>query len=153
MRKAISSPFTFFFKFVSPALWISIGLIALFNAVREPNLSTEKRISIMLFLVVWTGVPTLINYWNNFPLKRVYLSESALYVSNYRQEIRVPISSIHEVHSSGSWFTSWRWPSYRVIITLKEPSEFGNRILLIPGFYYKDVVREVEEAVHAQRRN
>ena len=151
VKKTISSPFTFFFKFVFPALWVAIGLFVLFRSVLDPN--TKDLFLVILFLIVWTGVPTLINYWNNFPLKRVHLDDSLLYVSNYVEEITIPLSSIDDVQASAyPWMGWWRWPPYRIVITLKNPSEFGEKILIIPGFYYKDVVNELRNAMDAQSR-
>jgi hypothetical protein len=133
MRKSISSPFTFFFKAVCPSLWIAIGLYAFLAVLLDPN--TKDRFVILLLLVVWTGVPTLINYWNNFRLKKAYLSDEFLYVSNYITEVKLSLTNIENVQANAyPWMGWWRWPSYRVIITLRQSTKFGKRIMIIPGF-------------------
>jgi hypothetical protein len=151
MRRALSSPFTFFFKFVFPALWLAVGSFALIRAVADSD--TKHVFLVVLFIIVWTGVPTLINYWNNFPLKKAYLGDGVLRISNYITEIKIPLSNIDDVRASAyPWMGWWRWPPYRVVITLKSPTEFGDRILIIPGYFYKDVVDELWSAIAAETR-
>jgi hypothetical protein len=150
MKKRISSPFTFFFKIVTPSLWAGLGIFALCRALFEPY--TGQLFATVLFLIVWTAAPLLTNYWNNLPLKKVSIDNESLYVSNYIKEIRIPLSSVDDVKASAyPWLGWWRWPPYRVVIMLEDYSEFGNKILIIPGFYYKDVVHELRNALAANR--
>src|SRR4030095_3388608 len=146
MKKRISSPFTFFFKVVTPCVWTGIGLFMLSRVFVEPY--NRETIAIILFIILWTGVPFLINYRNNFPLKRVSLGSEFLFVSNYIKEIRIPLSKVDYVEASSGW---WGWPSHRVVIMLEDLSEFGDKILIIPGFYHKDVVQELLTALAANR--
>ena len=150
MRKRISSPFTFFFKVINPILWAGIGLFALSRAVLEPY--PGELLAMVLFLMAWTGVALLINYWFSLPLKKVSIDNESLFVSNYIKEITIPLSRVGDVKASAyPWLGWWRWPPYRVVIVLKDSSEFGNKILIIPGFYYKDVVQELRNALAAKR--
>jgi hypothetical protein len=150
MRKTISSPFTFFFKVVTPSLWIAIGLCVALATLLNAN--TKNVFATMLLIVIWTGVSTLIDYRHNFPLKRARLSDDSLYVSNYVREVKISLTNIDDVKASAyPWMGWWRWPPYRVIITLKQSTEFGKRIMIIPGFYYKDVVDEIRDAIKTQR--
>ncbi|HWO01221.1 MAG TPA: hypothetical protein VNS63_18320 [Blastocatellia bacterium] len=152
VRRTISSPFTFFFKVVTPSLWIAFGLCVTLSALLDP--STKNVFAIIALFVMWTGVTTLINYRNNFPLKRARLGDGVLVVSNYVREVRVSITNIDNLEASGcTWRAGWwRWPPCRVIITLKQSTEFGKTIMIIPGSYYKDVVDEIRAAIETQRR-
>jgi hypothetical protein len=150
MRKTISSPFTFFFKFVFPSLWIATGLYVILRALLEPN--AKNVFATVLLFAIWAGVSILIDYRNNFPLKRACLRDGFLFVSNYVREVKISLMNIDDVRASAHpWMGWWRWPPYRVIITLKQSTEFGTRIMIIPGFYYKDVVDEIRDAIKTQR--
>jgi hypothetical protein len=80
------------------------------------------------------------------------LRDVVLVVSNYVREVKISLMNIDDVRASAyPWMGWWRWPPYRVIITLKQSTEFGKRIMIIPGFYYKDVVDEIRDAIKTQR--
>lgn len=147
MRTPLSSPFTLFFKVILPCAWLGLGVFALTRAFLEP--SELEFIGPVLLLCVWLGVSIVVFYWNNFPVKRVFLDDQFLQVSNYIKQISIPLELIESVRASGggSW---WGLPPYRVIVTLKATSEFGNEIKFIPGSYYKDVVRLLEEKLKAR---
>jgi hypothetical protein len=149
MKKSISSPFTFFFKFILPSLPVAAGVFALIAGI---IIAPIKDIFVgILFVLVWIGIPTVINCYNNLPLKKVYLDDGFLYVSNYVKQIRIPLSEIDDVKATGNpWAGSWRIPLYRIVIRLKHQTEFGEKILLIPDFYYKEVVCEIMSAKNSQ---
>lgn len=78
-----------------------------------------------IFLAGWTFATALISR-QVFPLKRVRLAPGTLLVSNYRREISIPLSDIESVTQSF-------WQKHRpVTITLRQPSEFGDRIMFVP---------------------
>ena len=141
MRTRLSSPFTFFFKVIFPFLWLGLGLIGVINTFREfRGIELIELIKVLILPGIWLGVSFGVFYWNDFPVKRVYLDDQVLHVSNYIRQTSIPLALIHTVNATGggSW---WRWPPYRVIITFKSTSDFGNEIKFIPGFDYKEVVQ------------
>jgi hypothetical protein len=148
MKTTLSSPFTLFFKIVFPCAWLGLGLVALINAFVE--LRGIGLIRPLFLVCVWVGISFAIFYWNNFPVKRVYLDDRFLHVSNYIKQVSIPLAFIDNVKATGggSW---WRWPPYRVVVTLKSTSEFGNEIKFVPGPYYKEVVRLLEQKLRASQ--
>ena len=68
-----------------------------------------------------------------------------LRISNYVKEIKIPLFEVKSIGKSGGndW---WRWPPVRVVVLLKEPSEFGDKIMFIPGYLASDVVADLESA-------
>ena len=60
--------------------------------------------------------------------KKVSVDDQVLYVSNYRKEIKIPVSDIADV-------TEIKWIRTRpVTIHLKTDSEFGRKIVFTPKF-------------------
>ncbi|MET0463901.1 MAG: hypothetical protein ABW007_12140 [Chitinophagaceae bacterium] len=85
-------------------------------------------------------------------LKKVYLAEDTLYVSNYLRQIRIPLSEVASVEVSS---IGGKQPM-TVAIRLRRPTEFGRRIVFIPrafGCLAQDVAAEVRAAVEAQHNN
>lgn len=64
-------------------------------------------------------------------LKKVYLAEDKLIISNYLKKIEVPVSAIAEV-SENYFFNKMIW------IHLKGPTPFGSTIKFMPIIYLKD---------------
>jgi hypothetical protein len=142
--KRLSSPFTFFNKFIVPAIIIGVGLYVLLMSLFTlafSNSENPETLRLILFSCLWLAASFLLLYHINFRLKRVSLNEGCLLVSNYAREIKIPLLNIETVKgiSHGYWTS--------VTVRLKEASEFGVKIMFIPGFYYKDVVAELENAV------
>ena len=81
-------------------------------------------------------------------LKVVRMDDEALYVSNYRKEIRVPFS---EVESVGGWFTK-----RLVTIHFRMETEFGRKVSFMPELRWFDldvfgphpIIAELEDAIH-----
>jgi hypothetical protein len=140
MRKVISSPFTFFLKFLLPAGWLAIGLSGLFVRLVQRQFDGS-----LLFICLWLGVSLLVFWRGMFPLKKVALGDDSLHVSNFLREIEIPFSEVQGVKAIGfGWF---HWPMPSIIVSLKVSSEFGERIKFMPGLYFKDVVAELNMAV------
>ena len=70
------------------------------------------------------------------PLKRVYLESGALRVSNYVREVVIPLAAVE--HVSQPDLSSHR----RITITLRVPSEFGDRIVFMPRFFFASQAAE-----------
>jgi hypothetical protein len=148
--RTISSAQTFLMKFVFPTFWISIfgfGTLTLFlGGFRGPNNSPPPDGMKWSFLAGWI-LGTLFIYWACARLKKVRIDDSAIYVSNYLKEIRVPFDAIAEV-------TENRWINiHPVTIRLRSASEFGDRVTFMPKmriFNWRShpVVTELRELAH-----
>ena len=67
-------------------------------------------------------------YFTVMHYKDVSVDDEFLYVSNYRKEIKIPVSNIENV-------TEIKWIRTRPItIHLKNDSEFGRKIVFMPKF-------------------
>lgn len=152
--KDLSSLQTFVMKFVFPVIWISgfgAGVLALWsgamggrNGMPPP---TEMK---WVFLFGWIAGIAMIG-WMCAPLKRVRLDGMILHVSNYLQEIAVPVSAIERV-------TENRWINIRpVTVHLNRATPFGDSIVFMPkvrvfGFWSAHpVVAELEQLVATAR--
>ena len=80
------------------------------------------------FLILWV-LGTAFILWLSMPLKRVFIEDGALSVSNYLSQIRIPLSDILKVRVN-------RWVNIGgkspITIELRTPSTFGSRIVFIP---------------------
>ena len=116
-ERILSSAWTFWMKYVFPAVWISgFGLATILTA--DP----QNKI---VFLVVWIAGTTSI-LWAYAGLKRVRMDERQLYVSNYFREICVPFSAITDVKQN-------RWINSRPItIYLRDATQFGDKVTFMP---------------------
>ena len=119
---ALSSRLTFITKTIFPACWIvGFGAItAFFWASRGLPAKTG-----WLFLAAWTA-GALSFWWWCVPLKRVRVGDGALYVSNFRKEIVVPLTFIESV-------TENRWINvHPVTVHFRGDTEFGRKISFMP---------------------
>jgi hypothetical protein len=134
---------------VTPQLFLGPGLFLLvYGAIRGAPAAEY------IFALVWTAVPTTINWYNNFPLKRVRLDpdRNMVWVSNFMREVAIPLGHIHDVRGTGGEdympkMGSWRWPARRVTFAVRPPSSFGSRIIFIPGYEMRDVVADLQSAI------
>lgn len=85
-------------------------------------------------------------YFTVMRYKKVSVDDSFLYVSNYRKEIKIPLSGIGDV-------TEIKWVRTRpVTIHLKTDSEFGRKIVFTPKmngfriFADNPIVAELKES-------
>jgi hypothetical protein len=135
MQRTISSSLTFFSKFIGPAIFfliLALWLPQLFisGAFRRDNSgSPAPPHSILFFLFVLFLAGTL-SYWFGIRLKKVSMTDDALYISNYRKEIRVPFGDIAAV--SENRFIS----GHPVWIEFRHTTDFGNRILFMPKWIW-----------------
>jgi hypothetical protein len=106
-ERTLSSAWTFWTKFLFPAIWIlAFGYGTFLWSGGPPQTS-------FVFLVVWI-------------VKRVRMDERQLYVSNYIQEIQIPFSAITEVKQN-------RWINSRPItIYFRDATQFGDKVTFMP---------------------
>ena len=133
-ERTLSSGLTVVYKFVLPIFWISLGLCPLVLIVVDGHIA--MNFGVVFALCVWLALHIAIDYWNNFPLKKVSFDGDFLCVSNYLKEVKIPISNIDHVKETRG--TYWRIPRRRVIVTLKHPSEFGRTIKFVPSGSIRD---------------
>jgi hypothetical protein len=128
-RRTLSSALTFLMKFVFPIVWISgfgLGTLALwagaFNDSAGNGAPPEMK---WAFLAAWTAGTAFI-LWGCAGLKKVRMDQDSLYISNFRKEIVVPLSSIGSV-------TENRWINiHPITIHFRAPTEFGNKVTFMP---------------------
>jgi hypothetical protein len=135
----LSSAQTFLTKTVFPILWTSGFAVGSWQLFSSPNPGAGIFWS---FGVLWS----LFIWWSCVPLKRVRMDDRALYISNYRREIAVPLREVAEV--TGVWWNRDR----QVTIRLHSETEFGSKIVFMPKQRWlawgpHPVVAEIRSAV------
>ncbi len=132
MEQQLSSRWTFFYKFIVPALTVGgMGFGAYWawrnpgsDGVNAPDGMAAEHIWILMLAA--TALVAAVMWWTIAPLKRVVLAGDELLVSNYLTEIRVPLTSIEKISGPS------RTNPTRYTVTLLEPTEFGRRITFMP---------------------
>lgn len=129
LARTLSSAQTVLMKIIFPVVWIAgfgFGTLLLWTGAMhgvggEPPPWAMK----WQFLCIWVAGSAFI-LWGCAGLKKVRLDGSCLYVSNYRREIKVPLTSIASV-------TENRWINiHPVTIHFRVPTEFGRKITFMP---------------------
>ena len=125
--RLISSSLTIFFKIFIPTFWITfVGFFTMavfFNtSINIPAIqSLEFRIGTLVFFI--SGIAIL--YYLFMRLKRVEVSETHVYVTNYWKTYRYPYSSISKIDEQNILgFT-------KVRMELTEPGSFGKKFVFI----------------------
>jgi hypothetical protein len=118
-ERTLSSAWTFWTKFLFPAIWIiAFGYVTFLWSGIPPETK-------FVFLVVWIAGTTSI-LWAYAGLKRVRMDERQLYVSDYFREICVPLSAITDVNQN-------RWINSRPItIYFRDATQFGDKVKFMP---------------------
>ena len=116
---SISSEMTFVYKFIFTPIWtvlFGVGAIATQFSKAGPDL---------LFLLVWiVGSLTLFLFCGR--LKKVWMVEDNLYISNYFREIKVPLLDVKTVSES-------LLLSPRIIkLQFENETSFGRSIVFMP---------------------
>ena len=147
MRRPLSSPLTPFWKFVVPALFLAgvLYLLALqcLDKFRNRDGAPLSYGEFGLSLAICTAILAQV-FWYAKRLKRVQVDDHDLYVSNYRSEIRIPLTDVCEVNE-----TTGDRRNFFATIDLRQKSAFGQRIVFRPRFrlYWTGlhpVVRELQ---------
>jgi hypothetical protein len=121
--ETISSRLTFIYKFIFTTVWSAgIGVATVEMLASELPVSSELR---WLFAATWI-LGTALIWLTCAPLKRVQTDGVTLLISNYRDEIAVPVSEIATV-------TQNQWINLRpVTITFENETPFGRAITFMP---------------------
>ena len=132
-QRTLSTGLTFLMKFIFPPVWIcgfGAGTVALFiGGLYGRSGSMPPDWMKWLFLAVWVCGSAFI-LWSGGRLKRVRTDGSAIYVSNYFTELRIPVEEIKGV-SENRWIKG-----HPVTIQLRTDSAFGSRLVFMPAMRY-----------------
>jgi hypothetical protein len=135
MKKYLSTSWTLIEKII-PYLAAAYGLYRLASDFQ--NIDIFAVIFYTIFVVVW--------YLSTYNLKRVYLEGENMYVANYLKWVRIPLAEVDGIGTS--WWNGERWKHPRITLTLKAPSEFGDRIVFSPkGIRLKKAADELRQLI------
>jgi hypothetical protein len=122
----LSSSVTFIYKFVFPAIWISLGGFIAFVTVQGIHRTTRPDATTSLFIVVPWLLGAAFLFRQVASIVRVELRNGRLYASNYRREIEIQRGDIESV-------TQNVWVNVRPItLHLRNETPLGRRIRFIP---------------------
>ena len=119
--RTISSPMTFFYKFVFTGVWILVAGAAAVSAFTDPGSSRSPWLGAAFWLVSGTLLWMLVG-----TLKRVRIDDGRLLISNYVSERVVPLSEVSSVSQN-----TLLAPSV-VTLDLKAHGGAGSSIRFIP---------------------
>ena len=122
MNQDISSMLTTFYKFIEPLFGVMIVVAFLFGGFFPPDIPITVK-SIFLTIAIGSSIAMWFFSW---PLKKVTLEGETLLISDYFQDISVPISNIGMVEESHAFNRR------RIILHLKQSCQFGERIVFVP---------------------
>jgi len=157
MRRMISSAQTYLMKVVFPVLWIgafTVVTVLLFagggGLTDETGNPPDASMKWSFLLATLLGSAFI--YWTCIRLKRVELDDTALYISNYRTEIMVPLRDVEDI-------TENRWINIDPVTGhFVRDTEFGPSIVFMPklrwfAFFFSShpIVAELREAIARSR--
>ena len=95
MKRELSSKQTFLLKIILPFFFIALVTTATFGIIFSSR-SGEVLPVITVFPLIGCG-GILAMYFTVMRYKKVSVDDEFLYVSNYRKEIKIPVSNIGDV--------------------------------------------------------
>jgi len=122
MNQQISSELTIFHKFIEPIIGLTIVVTLLFSDFFPTDIPVIVKY-IFYILAIAGFIASCYFFW---PLKKVTLDGETLWVSDFFQDIMIPISNIVRIEESRAFNRR------RIILHLKESNEFGEKIIFIP---------------------
>lgn len=121
--RELSSPFTFFYKHIFLFLWIAgFGI-----GTSDILLAGPQDPKWIQYMGVWVIIAVFI-FFSTGDIKKVWMDENNIYVSNFSKTETIPLSNITQVN--GSLFLSPKL----VWFIVDPPSGFGEKITFIPKF-------------------
>jgi hypothetical protein len=158
LTKSLSSKSTFVYKVILPVFitgsLIVGGALPFFLGLGSPyvHLNGLSPTAFLMFMLVG-AIPVLAILWVTVvPLKHVVLDDDELIISNFRYEIRVPLSAVQAI--DGPSFTNPK----TYTIKFESPTEFGDAVMFLPPTTWSllpteaDEVAELRSAWEAARR-
>lgn len=123
METTISSPFTWYEKFAKPFMLFGLlNPILICGILTDPGFLNKYSPVLFLFLVV-----DIFGYWYAKGIKKVEVATNFLYITDFKNTIRIPLSEIVQV-TENEWI-----PGRLVWIHFRHPTEFGKKIMFIPA--------------------
>ncbi len=128
MKQVISSRFTFIYKLVLPILLVVYGGFGIIILLIKRQSQDFLSLLTIFILMIIGGV---VLYQTKKKLKKVWVENNALYISDYINAISLPFSEIASVQETwpGIWGGS-RFPTRQITIHLKAESKFGREIVM-----------------------
>lgn len=149
MKRELSSKQTFFLKIILPIIFIVLFLAAFIGLILGYKKSEIFITIVIIMLAFPVGIVSM--YFTLMRYKKVSIDDDFLYVSNYRNEIKIPLSNIADVSET-------KWIRTRPItIYLKNESEFGRKIIFTPKmngfrvFADNPIVVELKESANLNK--
>ena len=143
-ERTLSSAWTFWAKFVFPAVWITgfgTGTIQLWLGGHDNNNAMPPPEMKFMFLAGWL-LGSVFMLWASAGLKRVRIDDQRLYVSNYVKEISIPFGAIVDVQQN-------RWLNSRpVTIYFRETTELGDTAKFMPKWRIRALFWRVDPVVN-----
>ncbi len=125
----LSSDWTFVYKFLFAPLWIGgfgAGTVAMLVASSHDTTAPGRQENPWATFIVLFLAGTVYLYWTCIRLKAVRMDSGFLYVSNFRKEIKIPLSVVARV-------SEWRLDNtHPVFVHFAQPTEFGTSIVFMP---------------------
>jgi hypothetical protein len=142
MVRTLSSAFTFIYKYVYTFFWLfgfgGAVVVIIFDSGWSKNGWAAVLIWVLGAVSAWMFCGRL---------KRVRMDEKHLYISNYLQEIRVPLRNVIDIRNDV-------WIGIQPVTLQFSPlTSFGSSVVFMPKIRFRNiggphpVVKEIEEAV------
>jgi len=132
-KQTLSSRSTIYYKFLFPAVWLSVGgtaMVGLWSFAGQGADGKDVPTAVKCVgLGMWAGGLAFV-LWFCAGLKKVRRDGESLYVSNYRREITVPFSEIVSVTEN-----LWLNP-IQVTVHFRTPTEFGRKVTFMPELFW-----------------
>ena len=126
--ETVSSSLTFIYKFIFTSLWsggFGVGTVAMFLSSKPEVQATRWQ-----FAAIWV-VGTAVIWWICARLKRVEFDGRTLIISNYRDDIQVPVGEIVDVKQN-------RLLNLRpVTLTFRKETLFGRTVTFMPRVSFR----------------
>lgn len=132
----VSSGTTMFFKIVFPTLWFTfLGLFTITILYSEWTGGTNLgMVAYVMPMVMISGA--IFFYFTIMALKRVEISDSHIYVSNYFKTIRLPLAAVKD------YSTMELGIFYLASISFVQKTTFGKRIVMLGSKTKWSIFRE-----------
>jgi hypothetical protein len=126
--RLISSTWTWWYKKVFPAIWF--GFLGIFALAWVPGVIQQKVPTVAIFIpLVMAAFGYILMRVLGFSLvDEVWIENNNLVVRNHGQEDRFLITNISSVRSK------WLQNPEHIVLTLKEPCCFGQKVVFSPTF-------------------
>lgn len=147
MERNLSSSLTFFYKIIFPAFFTSVYLFTFYALVESEGMQEALPLLIPLIIVI----PMF--YFMFFHLKKVTLEKNYLYISNFRETIKVNIKNVKTVQEN-------RFINPRILtIEFDHETQFGQKVkLLAPLRFFifftepHPIVKEIQSIIEYYKK-